>query len=177
MFEYQGRQYELTRNGEACKACTFSRLPEACQKHGRPACWQTPANPKGGVFIEKKTEQYGTVKLQQPGHYSEVSRRVVPTSPTYKPAHAGYPDVGAVRSSDPDTSAAAAVAVKASSLQSIILLHLSGPLNNEGMTGKELAAISGKPLNSITPRFAQLRAKGLIEAGGMRDKQIVWRLV
>lgn len=44
-------------------------------------------------------------------------------------------------------------------------------------TGKEIAAVSGQPLNSITPRFAPLCRKGLIKDSGVRrDKQIVWVL-
>lgn len=47
----------------------------------------------------------------------------------------------------------------------------------EGMTGKELALFTNLPLNSITPRFAPLRRKGLIkDSGERRDKQIVWVL-
>jgi hypothetical protein len=56
-----------------------------------------------------------------------------------------------------------------------------------GLTGKELAIVSGHPLNCITPRFAPLRRKGLIKAATTlniigprqvikRDKQIVWVL-
>ena len=44
-------------------------------------------------------------------------------------------------------------------------------------TGKAIAAVSGQPLNSITPRFSPLRRKGLIKDSGVRrDKQIVWVL-
>lgn len=44
-------------------------------------------------------------------------------------------------------------------------------------TGKEIAQLSGNPLNCITPRFAPLRRKGLIkDSGQRRDKQIVWVL-
>jgi hypothetical protein len=44
-------------------------------------------------------------------------------------------------------------------------------------TGKEIAEVSGHPLNCITPRFAPLRRKGLIKDSGVRrDKQIVWCL-
>jgi hypothetical protein len=47
----------------------------------------------------------------------------------------------------------------------------------EGMTGKELAMFTDLPLNSLTPRFAPLRRKGLIkDSGWRRDKQIVWVL-
>lgn len=54
-----------------------------------------------------------------------------------------------------------------------------------GCTGKEIASLTGHPLNCITPRFAPLRRKGLIKAlpapapmyGEVRrDKQIVWVL-
>lgn len=46
-----------------------------------------------------------------------------------------------------------------------------------GATGKEIATLSGFPLNCITPRFAPLRRKGLIKDSGVRrDKQIVWVL-
>lgn len=47
----------------------------------------------------------------------------------------------------------------------------------EGRTGKEIASDEEYPLNSITPRFAPLRRKGLIKDSGLRrDKQIVWVL-
>lgn len=57
--------------------------------------------------------------------------------------------------------------------------------NKATLTGKEIAQLTGHPLNCITPRFAPLRRKGLIKAlpapapmyGDMRrDRQIVWVL-
>lgn len=46
-----------------------------------------------------------------------------------------------------------------------------------GFTGKDIAAFTELPLNSITPRLAPLRRKGLIKDSGLRrDKQIVWVL-
>ncbi len=58
-------------------------------------------------------------------------------------------------------------------------------MDKRAYTGKEIAAVTGHPLNCITPRFAPLRRKGLIKQatcpeGGVplkRDKQIVWVLV
>jgi hypothetical protein len=51
------------------------------------------------------------------------------------------------------------------------------PIKSWALTGKEIAAQSGHPLNCITPRFAPLRRKGLIkDSGTKRDKQIVWVL-
>jgi hypothetical protein len=53
--------------------------------------------------------------------------------------------------------------------------------NPGGLTGKEIAGLSGFPLNCVTPRFAPLRRKNLIKAKRdamgqveKRDKQIVW---
>ena len=44
-------------------------------------------------------------------------------------------------------------------------------------TGKEIASLTGHPLNCITPRFAPLRRNNLIKDSGVRrDKQIVWVL-
>lgn len=56
-----------------------------------------------------------------------------------------------------------------------------GP-QNVGLTGKEMAVYTGHPLNCITPRFAPLRRRGLIQPKTVdgnivkRDKQIVWVL-
>ena len=48
-------------------------------------------------------------------------------------------------------------------------------MNPNGLTGKQMAELSGFQLNCITPRFAPLRRKGLIsDSGNRRDKQIVW---
>lgn len=65
--------------------------------------------------------------------------------------------------------------------QAVLSCLASGP-----KTGKEMVAICGFPLNSITPRLAPLRRKGLIKAKQVlidgayqnikRDKQIVWVL-
>lgn len=59
-------------------------------------------------------------------------------------------------------------------------LHLDNrpkPESWKGLTGKDIATMSGHPLNCITPRFAPLRRKGLIKDSGVkRDKQIVWVL-
>lgn len=61
-------------------------------------------------------------------------------------------------------------------------IQQTGPGTMQGVspvsrTGKEIAALTGHPLNCITPRFAPLRRKGLIrDSGSRRDKQIVWML-
>lgn len=97
----------------------------------------------------------------------------------------------AARATDPETShtAAAAVTTKVASIKQRILIDLSV---HGGQTGKELAARSGIPLNSITPRFAELSGKKyatrmcisidnvppsirrIKDSGERRDGQIVW---
>lgn len=48
-------------------------------------------------------------------------------------------------------------------------------MNPNGLTGKQMAELSGFPLNCITPRFAPLRRAGKIkDSGEKRDKQTVW---
>lgn len=75
------------------------------------------------------------------------------------------------RSNDPATSKGKRKVNKYE--QAVLSCLASGP-----KTGKEMVAICGFPLNSITPRFAPLRRKGLIKDSGLRrDKQIVWVLV
>lgn len=74
------------------------------------------------------------------------------------------------RSNDPATSKGKC---KVNKYEQAVLDVLAGAHH----TGKEIAAVSGQPLNSITPRFAPLRRKGLIKDSGVRrDKQIVWVL-
>lgn len=79
------------------------------------------------------------------------------------------------RASDPQTSQDAAVRVSrmvgriADAV--MITLHARGP-----MTGSELAEFTGIPLNSITPRFAQLRRRGLIHAAGGTGRETKWAI-
>lgn len=79
------------------------------------------------------------------------------------------------RDSDPQTSkdAAQAVARKAGKIAHVLLQTLG---HHGSLTGKELAALTGIPLNSITPRFAQLRRAGLIHAVGGTKGETIWSL-
>lgn len=105
---------------------------------------------------------------------------------SYKPAHGGLPSAwpGLARSTDPTTSQEAAATVSGGKLCDQILVALRAKsslaadlfIKDLGYTGKELAALTGIGLNSVTPRFAGLRRKGLIHAAGRRDKQLVWRI-
>lgn len=85
--------------------------------------------------------------------------------------------VGLVRSTDPDTSIAAA-SVDRTRLSDRVLTTIQGGYyepRTEGWTGKELAIQLHVPLNSITPRLAPLRRLGLIKDSGIRrDKQTAW---
>jgi hypothetical protein len=79
-----------------------------------------------------------------------------------------------VRNTDPATCYLAAAKVKVPTLRQAILSAL---LAGYRLTGKEIAANTGKPLNSITPRFKGLVYDGLIvDTGYVRDGQTVWRL-
>lgn len=77
-----------------------------------------------------------------------------------------------VRSTDPDTSVTAAK-IKRPHIRDTILDLLDK--YKTGLTGQEIAEYSGYRLNSVTPRFAELRA--LIRDSGLRRRgQIVWVL-
>ena len=79
------------------------------------------------------------------------------------------------RASDPQTSQDAAVRVSrmVGKIADAVMLTLQarGP-----MTGSELAEVTRIPLNSITPRFAQLKRKGLIYAAGGDGRETKWAL-
>lgn len=78
------------------------------------------------------------------------------------------------RATDPATSkrAAAGMVRKAGKIADLILVELS----TGNYTGHELSEQTGVPLNSITPRFAQLSRKGLIHAHSGKGRETVWAL-
>lgn len=83
------------------------------------------------------------------------------------------------RANDPATSKAAAKAVKPKvpSLKETILFLLAN--NPAGLTGTEIASLSGKRLNSITPRFAELYRGSKIKStaySSYRNGETVWVL-
>lgn len=87
-----------------------------------------------------------------------------------------------VRSTDPVTSKGKRRVNKyEQAVLDVLGCEPHGP-QNVGLTGKEMAVYTGHPLNCITPRFAPLRRRGLIQPkmvdGNIvkRDKQIVWVL-
>lgn len=76
------------------------------------------------------------------------------------------------RKTDPATSKG-----KVNKYEQAVLSILNGLYEGQGYTGKQIATLTGHPLNCITPLFAPLRRKGLIRDSGVkRDKQIVWVL-
>ena len=88
-------------------------------------------------------------------------------------------DCGLARNTDPSTSHKAAK-VRRTSLRDRIVIAMGGGYYEprpEGWTGKELAQHLDCPLNSITPRFAELvKAIRIKDTGQRRDGQIVWGL-
>jgi len=109
---------------------------------------------------------------QSPGGIARImvmreEAKPLPYIPVSTPAPARKPD--------PETSHAAAARVNTRSLKQVIMAELS--LSPGGLNGTELAYISKRKLNSLTPRFAELRREGLIVDGGKRrEGQIVWVL-
>lgn len=76
------------------------------------------------------------------------------------------------RRNDPATSKAAAKVPRVTLAQKVLDLLARYPA---GLTGEEIAGRLDARLNSVTPRFAQLRRLGLVEHGGhSRSGQIVW---
>ena len=83
-------------------------------------------------------------------------------------------DAPTSRANDPTTSKCKR---KVNKYEQAVLDILRGLYEGQGYTGKQIASLTGHPLNCITPRFAPLRRKGLIKDSGIkRDKQIVWVL-
>lgn len=86
-------------------------------------------------------------------------------------------DCGRARTTDPSTSHKAAK-IRRLNLREQIIDKLRYNFACTGWTGKELALHMDRPLNSITPRFAELVRDGSIrDSGQRRDGQIVWVLV
>lgn len=84
---------------------------------------------------------------------------------------------GVARNNDPDTSKKAA-RVKRTSLRERVAIAINGghyEPRGQGWTGHELAGELWAPLNSVTPRLAELRRANRIKDSGLRrDGQIVW---
>lgn len=87
------------------------------------------------------------------------------------------PDQGGVRSTDPATSHEAAAKVSKTLRQAMLDMFDTDQrfANPVGYTGHEMAKTLNRALNSITPRFAEMRKAGLIRNTSLkRDGQIVW---
>ncbi len=88
---------------------------------------------------------------------------------------------GAARSTDPDTSHAAASTVKISELEALVLEELFA--NPAGLTTRQLAANLRRDLVSISPRIKPLVRKGAVKDSGGRVRgasgrmQIIWSTV
>ena len=130
---------------------------------------------------------YGDEVCRVVGHYPNLSEIiVVPISspPLGHPGVSGWiaerfsPAEGfaarQARRTDPATSKAAAKVPRVTLAQKVLDLLTLYPA---GLTAEEIAGRLNARLNSVTPRFAQLRRLGLVEHGGhLRSGQIVWVL-
>lgn len=90
--------------------------------------------------------------------------------------HNGYAWLGASvagksRALDKATSKDATKSDKTTIAQRILDLLM---VYKDGLVGTQIALILNVRLNSVTPRFAQLRRLGLIKDHGVKDKETVW---
>jgi hypothetical protein len=82
------------------------------------------------------------------------------------------------RANDPATGKAAGKVKRTSLREKVWVAMTATAYGGDGRTGHELAKVVGAPLNSVTPRLAELRrADKIKDSGQRRDKQIVWVLV
>jgi hypothetical protein len=173
-----GRTIKLVNLGvTSCAGCIGRDQREG----GDGSCFRLPACGGGEMVFQyaytfDAPKEEAQLLTEDPDHGEGP-----PPAAVYKPAHGGYPDVAKARASDPETSHDAAASVGGGKLMDLILQEMQASAerfggNCPGFTGKEIANYVQRPLNSITPRLAPLRRKGLIHAAGKRDKQIVWKL-
>ena len=83
------------------------------------------------------------------------------------------------RKTDPSTSQQAAKHKRTGLRQQVLNVICGGHYEprDAGWTGHEIAELLGVGLNSVTPRFAELRKAGQIkDSGQRREGQIVWVL-
>lgn len=185
---------------QSCKGCVGNcraSMSEEEKQEARVLCATLPhCCENGGIIFIRKLEAISTSEAKPvptpdakseydkgyavgltkgftKGYAAAVAKYRVPVSITPSQAFA--------RATDPSTShqAAEVMTRKAGKIADLILVELgSGGLRppTYGLTGKQLAQRTGVPLNSITPRFAQLVRKGLIYAYSGAGRETVWAL-
>ena len=124
----------------------------------------------------------GVLREAHSSTFFELTEVQAPLSSTFLPpffaSDVDYGKVvvkGGARSNDPDTSKKAARKPRESLRDKVFVLFASNIYRD--WTGKEVANYLDAPLNSVTPRFAELRRAGTIKDSGLRrDGQIVWVL-
>jgi hypothetical protein len=180
-FQFQGRTLARVETG-SCTECPFRHAPastcvdvnDAAKAVGIPHCWSG----SGGQQARFGLTEQPALLTEDPDHGDPA----VPDALAYKPSHGGYPEGERMplasdshaRAADPQTSHDAAAKVGGGKLVDLILVALTN--NPQGLVGKDIAIAVGRPLNSITPRFAPMRRAGYIHAAGKSEKQIVWKI-
>lgn len=133
----------------------------------------------GNSFGDKACRSLPACGGQGKPYIHWIKERVQPVAVAATPAllpapQACDPGPSMARSTDPATSKGKR---RVNKYEQAVLSILNGLYEGQGYTGKQIATLTGHPLNCITPRFAPLRRKGLIKDSGLRrDKQIVWVL-
>lgn len=181
-FVLDGKPYKTAPETSVCDGCVAQRKThEACETLNRG--WKAA----GGDDVKECAGHPGHIYVDDPDALVEKDpggwiiegkdHGKLPEPSEFKdpPMRSGMAPVAAyARLTDPQTSKDAAKKAGGGNLKDIVLLHIQQ--EPSGVTGKELAYRTGKPLNSITPRFAQLHRAGLIHGKGKRDRQIVWHI-
>lgn len=171
VIEVEGRQYKSvlaeSNHGDTYRERWASACANCVARNNSALCQSLPRCNNPNIYFVPALDEDEKLRLA-----------MLPNiDPPYE-QQAIRADVGQARADDPQTSKEAAEKIGGGKLADLILTVMGQREGNEadiGWTGKELASLTGRPLNSITPRFAQLRRAGLIHSAGRRDKQIVWK--
>ena len=132
--------------------------------------WACSAWPHGDKVMTVTGLRYGHVVLDDDytGGWREEKFELVQVEPVVEHTY---------RANDPTTSVAAGKVKRTSLRDRVWAVMTTCAYGAKGYTGKELAASCTAPLNSVTPRLAELRrADKIKDSGQRRDKQIVWVL-
>lgn len=146
---------------------------DACvQPDGRVCAHYKPAGSPGRELAQQRCRAAGAC--------GNIIFEAVPET-ALAPNESALRSIGAearARTLDPVTShEAAKVQVPTKLREQIVFALAATHLRDAGLTGHQMADATGRKLNSVTPRLAELRKAGIIKDSGRReDKQIVWTL-
>lgn len=165
---------EQTKAGRFCAGCVGHNDSALCG--ALPYC--SGDNFENAIFIEVPDPVSTPDRLRSSASYHlGYEDGMAAKQAEWKAYEASRKDIAATyaaRPTDPVTSHKAAEGMKRRAVRISDLVLTSLLFDN--MTGKQLAAVTGVALNSITPRFAQLTRRGLIHPVNSHGRETVWAL-